>query len=211
LTGKAPLGGACRKNLRGKLMRLRRTITGIALASMLTAQLVPAVAHAENPMGYRVLSVEQASRLPNKHGALGVDVAAAQRISDPSMTFALMQVKGVQRGSTAAQAGLQKGDQIIAVNGRVFPNATAFAAYVRSMAPGSRINIDYIPAGGGPRNAERVAVVIGKPGSNAAQHAQAQEQSSGMSTRTKIGLGAAALLGCYYFGCFSGGSGSSSR
>ena len=52
-------------------MRFRRTMTGVALASMLGAQLVPAVAYAENPMGYRVLSVEQAARLPNKSGALG--------------------------------------------------------------------------------------------------------------------------------------------
>jgi S1-C subfamily serine protease len=194
-------------------MRFRRTMTGVALASMLTAQLVPTVAYAENQMGYRVLSVEQAARLPNNSGALGLDIAPAQRISDSGMTFALMQVKRVQAGSTAAQAGLQRGDQIIAVNGRVFPSSTAFAAYVRSMAPGNRINIDYIPAGGGPRNAERVAVVVGKPGSSGAQYAeaQAQEKSSGMSTRTKIGLGAAALLGCYYFGCFSGHSGSSSR
>ena len=188
-------------------------MTGVALASMLTAQLVPAVAYAENPMGYRVLSVEQAARLPNKSGALGLDIAPAQQISDSGMTFALMQVKRVQAGSTAAQASLQRGDQIIAMNGRVFPSATAFAAYVRSMAPGSRINIDYIPAGGSPRNAERVAVVIGKPGSHGPQeqHAQAQEKSSGMSTRTKIGFWAAALLGCYYFGCFSSHSGSSSR
>ena len=131
-------------------MRFRRTMTGIALASMLSAQLVPAVAHAENPMGYRVLSVEQAARLPNKSGALGLDIAPAQQISDSGMTFALMQVKRVQAGSTGAQAGLQRGDQIIAVNGRVFPSGTAFAAYVRSIAPGRRINIDYIPVGGGP-------------------------------------------------------------
>ena len=195
-------------------MRFRRTMTAVALASMLGAQLASTVAYAENRMGYRILSVEQAARLPNNNGALGLDIAPAQRISDSGMTFALMQVKRAQAGSTAAQAGLQRGDQIIAVNGRVFPNATAFAAYVRSMTPGSRINIDYIPAGGGPRNAERVAVVVGGSGYNGTQtqqHAQAQEKSSGMSTRTKIGLGAAALLGCYYFGCFSGNSGSSSR
>jgi predicted metalloprotease with PDZ domain len=195
-------------------MRFRRTMTAVALASMLGAQLAPTVAYAENRMGYRILSVEQAARLPNNNGALGLDIAPAQRISDSGMTFALMQVKRVQAGSIAAQAGLQRGDQIIAVNGRVFPNATAFAAYVRSMTPGSRINIDYIPAGGGPRNAERVAVVVGGPGYNGTQtqqHAQTQEKSSGMATRTKIGLGAAALLGCYYFGCFSGNSGSSSR
>src|SRR3954463_1608546 len=40
-----------------------------------TAQLVPTVAYAENSMGYRVLSVEQAARLPNNNGALGLDIA----------------------------------------------------------------------------------------------------------------------------------------
>jgi len=188
-------------------------MTAVALASMLTVQLASVVANAENSMGYRLVSAAQAARLPNNHGALGLDVAPAQPITDSGMTFALMRVKRAQAGSAAAQAGLQRGDQIIAVNGRVFPTITAFAGYMRSMAPGSRVHIDYIPAGGGPRNAERVAVIVGKAGSSGTQYAQAQakEQSSGISTRTKIGLGAAAVLGCYYFGCFSGGSGSSSR
>jgi hypothetical protein len=208
-------------------MRFRRSMTGVALASMLAVQLVPAAAYAENPMGYRVLPVEQAARLPDNHGALGLDIAPTQQISDSGMTFTLMQVRRVQAGSAGAEAGFRQGDEILAVNGRVFPNAAAFAAYVRSMAPGSRITIDYIPAGGGPRDAERVAVTVGRPGhagySEMRTHeTQAQEDSGGqgtshgMSTRTKIGLAAAALLGCYYFGCFSGrggsaGSGPSSR
>jgi S1-C subfamily serine protease len=196
-------------------MRIRRIVTGVAAAAMLTAQLASA-AYADNPMGYRVLSVEQAAQLPNNHGALGLDIAPGQQISDSGMNFALMQVRRVQAGSAAAQAGLRPGDQIIAVNGRVFPSAAAFAAYVRAMPPGSRISIDYMPAGGGPKDAERVAVVVGKPGypgNNRAPEpqAQAREQPSGMSTRTKIGLAAAALLGCYYFGCFSGGSAAPSR
>jgi hypothetical protein len=148
-----------------------------------------------------------------------LDIGPAQQVSDSGMTFILVQVKRVQAGSTGAQAGFRQGDQIIAVDGRVFPNASAFAAYVRSRAPGSRVAIDYIPAGGGPRDAERVAATIVRPGSPAygetrTHERQAQEQSreqgssSGMSTRTKIGIAAAALLGCYYFGCFSSGSGS---
>jgi len=197
-------------------MRNRRTITGVAVAAMLAAQLAPASAYAENPMGYRVLSIEQAARLPNKNGALGLDVAPGQQISDSGMNFVLMQVRRVQAGSTAAQAGLQRGAQVIAVDGRVFPSAAAFAAYVRAMPPGRRISIDYMPAGGGPGDAERVAVVVGKPGypgnDRAPEpHAQAQKQPSGRSTRTRIGLAAAALLGCYYFGCFSGDSEAPSR
>jgi S1-C subfamily serine protease len=189
-------------------MRVSRSMTAVALASMLAVQLMPMVAYAENAMGYRLLSVEQAARLPNNRGAVGLNVAPARQITEAGMTFDLLRVQSVQTGSAAAQAGLQRGDQIIAVNGRVFPTLAAFAAYMRSMAPGTRANIDYIPAGGRPANAERVAVLVGKPGSSQAQSGQAQERS-GMSTRTKIGLGAAAVLGCYYFGCFSGGSGSS--
>jgi predicted metalloprotease with PDZ domain len=187
-------------------MKIRRTITAVALVSMLGVQMTPVIAHAENPMGYRLVTTQLASRLPNNQGSLGLDIAPARQISDPGMTFALMRVQRVRAGSPAAQAGFQRGDQIIAVNGRVFPTGTAFASYVQSMAPGSRVSIDYIPAGGGPRNAERVAVVVGKPGAGGTHYAQAQEQPQGMSTRTKIGLGAAALLGCYYFGCFSGSS-----
>jgi S1-C subfamily serine protease len=191
-------------------MSVRRTITAIALASMLGLQLAPAGVHAENAMGYRLLTPADATRLPDNHGALGLEVAPAQRITDSGMSFNLVEVRGVKAGSAGAAAGLQRGDRIIAVNGRVFPTATAFAAYLKSIRPGARANIDYIPAGQGPSDAQRVAVVIGKPRPGGEQFDQAQERSGGMSTRTKIGLGAAAVLGCYYIGCFSG-SGSSSH
>jgi hypothetical protein len=189
-------------------MTFRRTMTAVAVASMLLVNLTPVAAYAENPMGYRLLSSYQAAQLPNNHGTLGLDAAPARQITDSGMTFALFQVQQVKRGSPAARAGFHRGDQIIAVNGRVFPTASAFAGYLRSIPPGTRINIDYMAAGAGPSNAERVTLVVGQPGDSGRQYAQAAEQSSGMSTRTKIGLGAAALLGCYYFGCFSG-SGSS--
>jgi predicted metalloprotease with PDZ domain len=190
-------------------MSVRRTMTAITLASMLSVQLAPALAHAENAMGYRLLTMAEATRLPDNQGALGLEVASARRISDSGLTFNLMEVRRVKAGSAGAAAGLQTGDQIISVNGRVFPTVTAFAAYLKSVRPGARVSVDYIPAGRGPSNAQRVAVVMGKPGTNGA-HGQAQERSGGMSTRTKIGLGAAAILGCYYMGCFSG-SGSSAQ
>jgi len=191
-------------------MSVRRIMTAVTLASMLGVQLAPAIAHAENAMGYRLLPSAEATRLPDNNGALGLNVGPAQRITGSGVTFNLMEVRGVKAGSAGSAAGLQRGDQIIAVNGRVFPTAMAFAAYVKSLRPGARVSVDYIPAGGGPSNAERVAVVMGKPGTNGAQYGQAQERSGGMSTRTKIGLGAAAVLGCYYMGCFSG-SGSPAR
>ncbi len=116
------------------------------------------------------------------------------------MTFDLIRVKQVRRGSPGARAGFRKGDQIIAVDGRVFPSIAAFGAYVGSTPPGSRISVDYIPAGGGPESAERVPVTIGdagRPTQEPPQNGQSDESaSSGMSTRTKIGIGAAALLGC---------------
>jgi len=184
-----------------------RTVTAIAIASMLTLQWTPTLAYAENQMGYRLLSVQEASKLPRHHGALGMDVERAQQITDDSMTFDLIRVKQVRRSSPGDRAGFRKGDQIIAVDGRVFPSISAFGAYVGSMSPGSRVSIDYIPAGGGPENAERVPVIIGdatKPTQDPARNRQDDETaSSGMSTRTKIGIAAAALLGCYAMGCFS--------
>jgi PDZ domain len=184
-----------------------RTVTAIITASMLTLQWTPNHAYAENQMGYRLLSVQEASRLPRHHGALGLDVERAQQITDDGMTFDLIRVKQVRRGSPGARAGFRKGDQIIAVDGRVFPSIAAFGAYIGSIPPGSRISIDYIPAGGGPESAERVPVTIGdagRPTQEPPQNGRSEESaSSGMSTRTKIGIGAAALLGCYALGCFS--------
>lgn len=191
-----------------------RTVTAIVIASMLTLQWTPKPAYAENQMGYRLLSVQEASRLQRNRGALGMDVERAQQITDDGMTFDLIRVKQVRPGSAGAQAGFRRGDQIIAVDGRVFPSIAAFAAYVGSISPGNRVSVDYIPAGGGPEKAERVAVIIGGAGKAAAQglpqNPQSEEPaSSGMPTRTKIGIGAAALLGCYALGCFSSRSKSS--
>ena len=93
-------------------------------------------------MGYRLLSVQEASRLPHHRGALGMDVERAQQITDDGMTFDLIRVKQVRRESPGDRAGFRKGDQIIAVDGRVFPSIAAFGAYVGSMSPGSRVNVD---------------------------------------------------------------------
>ena len=76
----------------------------------------------------------------------------------------------------------------------MFSNLAAFAAFVGSLPPGRQIGVDTIPAGGGPQQAQRVAVTIG--------NAQA---SGGLSPGSKvaIGVGAAALVGWYALGCFS--------
>jgi hypothetical protein len=174
---------------------------------MLSMQWTSRLAYAENQMGYRLLSVQEASRLPRHHGALGMDVERAQQITDEGLTFDLMRVKQVRRDSPGARAGFRTGDQIIALDGRVFPTIAVFAAYIGSMPPGSQVSVDYIPAEGGPEDAERVPVVIGdsaKPSEDPARNRHEDETASGgMSTRTKIGIGAAALLGCYAMGCFS--------
>ena len=165
-----------------------------------------APAFADNPMGYQLLSEREASQLPRQHGALGLDVARAQQIADAGMVFDIMRVQQVRPHSPGAQAGLRPGDQIIAVDGRVFPTIAAFAAYIGSRAPGSQGVIDYMPAGSGPAQAQRVGVTFGGPGwsgQHIALH-HSPQASTGMSTGTKlaIGAGAAALL-CYKMGCFS--------
>ena len=87
----------------------------------------------------------------------------------------------------------------------MFPNLAVFAAYVGSVQPGSPVSVDYIPANGGPAQAQRISVRVGAAGTSMQQSAQQAPAPTGMSTGTKvaIGVGAAALLGCYEMGCFS--------
>ncbi len=188
-------------------------LPGLRVAGvLLLLQCLALPAHADNPMGYRLLSAQEAAALPRNGGALGLAVARARQIADGGMLFEVMQVRAVRPGSAGDQAGLHVGDQIIAVDARVFPSIAAFAAYVGAMPPGRQVNVDFIPSGGGPQQAQRVAVTVGAPGGPAGATGGAgqpggsdQAGRPGLSTGTKvaIGAGAVALLGCYEAGCFS--------
>ena len=184
--------------------RIASVVLAIALAG---AQFAASPARAENQMGYRLLSVQEASALPRRGGALGLAVAAAQEINDSGLTFEVLRVTATRPGSPAAQVGLKSGDLIIAADGRVFPGVLTFSAYVGSVPQGGQITLDYIPAGGGPKEAQRVAVTVAAGGRPAAAQAEQPEKDAGLSTGSKlaIGVGAAALFGCYELGCFSRG------
>lgn len=186
-----------------------RNVAPLVAASFLILQSLPQPAQANNQMGYQLLSPQEAANLPHDGGRLGLVVERARQITDDGMTFDIMRVKTIAPGSAGAQAGFHVGDQIIAVDGRVFPSISTFAAYVGGMPPGRQVVVDYMPANSGPQQAQRVNVTIGPTGSTTAAYDQAsqggQPVSHGMSTGTKvaIGVGAVALLGCYEAGCFS--------
>lgn len=175
-------------------------LAALVAACLLGSTVLGPPAWAENQMGYRLLTPQEAAALPHNQGALGLNVDRGQRITDGGMTFDIIRVTGVRRGSTGAAAGLKTGDQIIAMDGRVFPSLDAFAAYIGGARPGSQISVDYMPAGGGPGQAQRAAVAVGQAGQSVAP-----PTAKGMSTGEKvaIGAGAVALLGCYEMGCFS--------
>ena len=181
---------------------IRRCIPAWLLATVVAAQFVAVPALADNQMAYRLLSSQEAASLPHGRGGLGMDVERSQQITDAAMTFDIIRVKQVRRGSPGAEAGFHPGDQIISVDGRVFPSIATFARYVGSLPPGTQSAVDYIPAGGGPQQAQRVAVTVGDSGRSVPAGGN---QATGMSTGTKIaiGAGAVALLGCYEMGCFS--------
>jgi hypothetical protein len=179
-------------------------LSAFVAASLLAASCWPA--NAENQMGYQLLSAQDAASLPHHQGALGLEVDRAQQITDGGMTFDIIRVKQVRPGSAGAQAGLRTGDEIIALDGRVFPTLVAFSAYIGSVSPGSQMMVDYMPAGSGPQQAQRMTVTVGQAGQTRPSAAQPDPQTpTGMSTGTKIaiGAGAVALLGCYEMGCFT--------
>ena len=182
---------------------VNRTLTALLTASFLSLQVLPTPAAADNQMGYQLLTAEQAAALPRGGGKLGLNVGRAQQINSGGMTFELLRVNGVTQGSAGDKAGLRTGDQIIAVDGKVFPSVAAFASYVGSISPAGRISIDYMPQGGGPQQAQRVGLTLG--GAPSATPEASRPQSSGLTTGEKvaIGVGAAALFGCYKFGCLS--------
>ncbi len=185
---------------------LNRTVAAMVATSFFCLQSVPDAALAANQMGYQVLSAEQAGALPRRGGALGMDIGPAQAITDAGLAFELLRVNGVRPDTPGAQAGFHVGDQIIAADGHVFPSVAAFAGYVGSLQPGQQIAVDYIPSGGGPQQAQRIGVTVGA-GGRAVPPAPPAEQAhpAGLSTGAKvaIGVGAAALFGCYKLGCFS--------
>ena len=192
----------------------KRTVTALVLASFIGFQpgLVPA--WADNQMGYRFLSASDADALPKAGGTLGLNVGPGSQITSGGMTFRLLRVNSVKPGAAGAQAGFRKGDQIISVDGRVFPGVPAFADYVGSLAPGRQINVDFLPNGGGPQEAQRLTATLGGGASGTAPavatappEAAPDAPAAGgtLSTGTKVAIGAAAvaLFGCYKLGCFN--------
>ena len=174
------------------------------VAAALGAQAVPVSAQTQNQLGYQLLTPQEATALPSAGGALGMDIVTGEHINDGGLSFELLKIKGVRVGTPGAQAGFHAGDQIVAADGRVFPTLQTFAAYVRSLPPGKLMSVDYIPNGGGPQQAQRIGVTVGD-GGRAVAPAGADAAHQGLSTGTKIaiGVGAAALFGCYEMGCFS--------
>ena len=184
---------------------LKRMVTVLLVTSLTSLPLGLSPALADNPMGYKLLPADQASELPRLGGALGMSVGPDKQITDDGMTFELLRVNGVSPNSAGGQAGFRTGDEIISVDGHVFPSVAAFAGYVGSIQPGRQISVDYIPAGGGPQQAQRIDVTLGEAGRPApAQQDVQQAPAGGMSTGTKvaIGVGAAAIL-CYKYHCYS--------
>lgn len=92
------------------------------------------------------------------HGLLGATVSTSPANNDSSQAFgdgAL--IREVTRGGAAAEAGLQAGDVVVAVNGRTISEATELTAAVRQAAAGEEVNLTV------ERNGSRqeVAVTLG--------------------------------------------------
>lgn len=171
-------------------VRLARHAATVAVAALLL-QGAPSPARADNALGYTMLTEEDAARLPRSHGVVGIEVGRAGGISGAGLDFEVMKIRAVRSGSAGQAAGLRTGDEIIAVDGRVFPSIAAFVSYIGSLPPGTPASFDTIPSRGSPAQARRVAVRVGP-------------NPTHMSTGEKLTIGAeaAAFFGCYERGCF---------
>jgi len=69
---------------------VNRTVAALVAATYLSLQCLPGPALAENQMGYRLLSAEQAAGLPRNGGALGMDIGRAQQIADGGLKTPLI-------------------------------------------------------------------------------------------------------------------------
>ncbi|WP_158258550.1 PDZ domain-containing protein [Rhodopila globiformis] len=142
----------------------RHRLMALGFAVLLTAPAAPHAAFADNAMGYRLLSPREAAALPSRRGTIGLNVRRQERIVDSGLTFDIIQVTHIRRNSPGARAGFKVGDQIVAVDGQVFPSLAVFAAYIGSRPPGSRVVVDIMPAGRGPEQARRITVAVERAG-----------------------------------------------
>ncbi len=72
------------------------------------------------------------------HALLGVSVGDAR--SDETLESGA-RVQAVTDGGAAAEAGLQAGDVIVRINGRVIPDSESLVAAVRSHQPGDTVDV----------------------------------------------------------------------
>ena len=181
-----------------------RAVALLAASSLLSLQGFSAPARAENQMGYQMLSTEQSAALARNGGELGMDVGQGEQITSGGLNFELLRVGSLKPNSPASRAGLNVGDQVISVDGRVFPSVAAFARYVASIPPTRQISVDYIAKGGGRQQAQRVVMLVGGVGARSqSDNIVAASKGLSPSSRTAIGVGAVALFGCYEVGCFA--------
>ena len=92
-------------------------------------------------MGYRLLAAEEAMKLPSNHCSLGMSLERSRQITDSGMTFDIIRIDQVRAGSPTARAGSHVDDQIITVDGHVFPGLAIFGTYISALAarlPGDR-------------------------------------------------------------------------
>src|SRR3954447_12710637 len=105
----------------------RRFLKLALAASLVSAQVLSGQAIAKNQTGYQLITAEEAARLPHNESLLGIQAGPGEQINSEDLNFELLKIQGVRPGSPGAKAGFKPGDQLIAVDGRVFANTQAFA------------------------------------------------------------------------------------
>ncbi len=165
---------------------------GSAGAAMLQAGV--SIAGAPAPLSQQVMMASQPA-IPSFGDTNGGSVARASYLGVSSQTFTAQMaeafglnmaggtlVNAVTRGSPADQAGLRRGDIILAIDGNATTSAQALTDYVAERSPGTRATLEVSRDGA----MGRVLVSLAAP------PAEPERQTSRAIVRSTFGQGAAA-------------------
>lgn len=95
------------------------------------------------PVSPHILTTELVNQMPERGGALGLLYSQDSIPVDGKLVPAFI-VDDVTKNSALSASGVKPGTIILAINGKVAPDAAILARYVRTLRPGEPVNLTIV-------------------------------------------------------------------